>query len=493
MIASASPIYSGTAGDTGSGVQKIQVSVNGGSFSVAGVTCTSCNTASATWSFTPASPLIDGNHILLFRAVDNAGAFSTVVTRTLTVDTAVPTVAVTAGPAEASTVASARPAYSGTAGGTGSGVSEVDVSVDGGAFSTTGVACTGCNSASATWTYTPLSDLSDGPHTLAFRSVDVAGNISASVVRTVTVDTTAPTFDLLTAVAANPVVTATFSEPILCSSVHANGDQFLASVHGPAPVTGATCSGTASAAISVTLADAAATGDHVFLQLVGALTDPVGNAVSVPTTETTVATNVVPTVAVTAGPVDAAASADATPTYSGTAGDTDGVVSTMQVRIDVGGFSATGLTCTDCGTANATWSFTPASVLTDGAHTLTFRAVDDADGNSIDVTRTVTVDTGLPSPDDHPRAGHRLRHRLGLAHLLRRGERRGHRRQGGGRERGWRRLHHHRGDLHRLPDGRRPLELDPQPGPHRRPPHAGLPIRGPGRQRLGRRHPHRDR
>jgi hypothetical protein len=397
VTASASPIYSGTAGDSGSGVQKIQVSVNGSSFSVTGVTCTGCNTASATWSFTPASPLIDGAHILLFRAVDNAGAFSAVVTRTLTVDTAVPTVAVTAGPAEASAVASARPTYSGTAGGTGSGVSEVDVKVDGGAFSTTGVACTGCNSASATWSYTPLSNLSDGPHTLAFRSVDVAGNISASVVRTVTVDTTAPTFDLLTAVAANPVVTATFSEPILCSIVHTNGDQFLASVHGPEPVTAATCSGTASAAISVTLADAAATGDHVSLQLVGALTDPVGNAVSVPTTETTVATNVVPTVAVTAGPANAAATLDATPTYSGTAGDTDGIVSAMQVKVNVGTFSATGMTCTNCGTANATWTFTPASALADGTHTLTFRAVDNADGTSVDVTRTVTVDTGLPT------------------------------------------------------------------------------------------------
>ena len=172
--------------------------------------------------------------------MDLAGNVSVAVTRTVTVDTAVPTVAITGGPASASWTNSTTLTYSGTAGDSGTGVQAVQVSVNGAAFSTTGMACTNCGTASATWTFTPGAPLADGTYTFAFRSVDPAGNVSISASRTVTVDTLDPVFVSITAIAANPVVSATFDEPILCSSVDADGDEFTAFVGFlPEAVTGA--------------------------------------------------------------------------------------------------------------------------------------------------------------------------------------------------------------------------------------------------------------
>ena len=107
-----------------------------------------------------------------------------------------------------------------------------------------------------------------------------------------TVDTDAPDFSIIDA-GGSTSVTAVFDEAILCSSVHANGDQFLATVLGlPDQVTGAACSGTSSLAVILTLATAPATGNLVVVQLkeaVATVTDPAGNPAPTPTTRTTVA------------------------------------------------------------------------------------------------------------------------------------------------------------------------------------------------------------
>jgi hypothetical protein len=151
------------------------------------------------------------------------------------------------------------------------------------------VTCTNCNTASATWSWTPSPGLTSATHTLAFRSLDLAGNPSTSTSRTVTVDTIAPTFDSVTSEGANTAVTATFSEPILCSSVHTNSDQFLVTVLGlPVQLTGATCSGPTSTTIKLTLASAPATGNPVIGQLNGTVTDPAGNSAP-STSHTTIA------------------------------------------------------------------------------------------------------------------------------------------------------------------------------------------------------------
>src|SRR5206468_9034447 len=90
----------------------------------------------------------------------------------------------------------------GTAADTGSGVKKVAVSVDGGAA--INATCGSCGSAgSASWSWTPSHALADGRHTFQFRSVDVAGNVSASASRSITVDTVAqaaPVVDAFVAV-----------------------------------------------------------------------------------------------------------------------------------------------------------------------------------------------------------------------------------------------------------------------------------------------------
>jgi large repetitive protein len=172
-------------------------------------------------------------------------------------------------------------------------VKEVDVSLDGGGvFTTDGVTCSGCNTANATWSFTPESALADDTYTLVFRSIDLAGNTSANVTRTVTVDTDAPAFASIIAAGGSTSVTAVFDEAILCSSVHANGDQFLATVLlVPDQITAAACSGSSSTTVTLTLA-APAPGNSVSVQLQGTVTtvtDPAGNPAPTPTTRTTVA------------------------------------------------------------------------------------------------------------------------------------------------------------------------------------------------------------
>ena len=183
--------YAGSSIDPGGSVTRVETKVDGGAFSGTGVTCTNCGTPAATWSWTT-PPLTDGGHSLAFRAVDSDGNTSAVMVRTLTIDTEPPTLAISGGPADGSTTSDPAPSFSGTSSDAITAVTEVEASVDGAAFSTDGVTCNGCGSASATWTWSPLVPPGDGPHTFAFQALDTAGNVSAESVLTVTIDTTTP-------------------------------------------------------------------------------------------------------------------------------------------------------------------------------------------------------------------------------------------------------------------------------------------------------------
>jgi predicted heme/steroid binding protein len=232
----------------------------------------------------------------------------------------------------------------------------------------------------------------------AAKAADAAGNAntaSTSTDNTVTYDNTDPTFDSISTSAGSTTVRAVFSEPLSCASV-ASGD-FTAVIEGSGvTVNAATCGGSTDANIDLTLASAPAGGDSVDVTLTGTVTDPAGGSAA-GVTRTASASNFGPTVAVTSGPVDSSLSNDSTPTYGGTAADSDGTVSSVEVEIDGGSSSTSGVTCTSCGTAAATWSFTPGSALADGAHTLTFRSIDNAGASSSPVARSITVDTTAPT------------------------------------------------------------------------------------------------
>lgn len=95
-------------------------------------------------------------------------------------------------------------------------------------------------------------------------------------------------------------------------------------------------------------------------------------------------TDFAPQTSIANGPASGSATNDSTPTYAMSADEP----SSFQVRIDGGSF-------TGCASASCT-----PTALADGAHTLTFRAVDSDEAHHADLipaTRTITVDTHGPA------------------------------------------------------------------------------------------------
>jgi putative cell wall-binding protein len=302
-----------------------------------------------------------------------------------------PALNITGGPANDSVTNDTTPTYDGTAT-DDQNVASVEVKVDGGAFSNSGVACVGCGTADATWSFTPVTPMSAGNHTFTFRARDNLGLPSEEISRTLTIDTSAPVFDAIRAQAGNSTVTALFSEPLLCSSVSAS--DFTARVNNaPVTVNSASCAGSAASSVALALGAAPAGGQTAEVTLAGQVTDPAGNTATPTSRSATAGSGADPDIAVNSGPADNARTNDNTPTYAGTASDSDGLVVRVEVRLDGGSFSTAGVTCV-CGGPGAAWSYTP-SALADGRHTLEFRAVDSA-GGSDTATRTVIVDTVTP-------------------------------------------------------------------------------------------------
>jgi Big-like domain-containing protein/VCBS repeat protein/flagellar associated repeat protein len=71
--ADATPTYGGTATDADGVISTVLVSVD--FEDPVEADCTLCGTSAATWTFTPDSDLVEGEHFLLFFAIDNSGMF----------------------------------------------------------------------------------------------------------------------------------------------------------------------------------------------------------------------------------------------------------------------------------------------------------------------------------------------------------------------------------------------------------------------------------
>ncbi|HYT38247.1 MAG TPA: Ig-like domain-containing protein, partial [Acidimicrobiia bacterium] len=194
----------------------------------------------------------EAHHTFDIRAVDGDGASST-IERNYTVDLTPPDAALTGGPVDGGSGNDSTPTYAGTASDAG-GVAAVQVSVDGAALSVAGVACSGCGTPDATWTWTPPGALADGPHSFSFEAVDGAGFNSPALGRTLTIDTVAPNFVTL----AGPSLVAQFSEPLSCASVARN--DFSATVNGASSkLKSVTCSGALDDGIDIVLSGATLT------------------------------------------------------------------------------------------------------------------------------------------------------------------------------------------------------------------------------------------
>jgi glutamine cyclotransferase len=324
------------ASDATSGLGSVQYSLDGGALQVGNSTLIST----------------DGTHTVSFRAVDNAGNTTTSPTQTVKVDTIGPAITVTLPSADGTGgwYKTAPVTVTALAGDVTSGLSSIQYSVDGDALQA------GSSALIST----------DGLHTVSFRAVDNAGNTSNSSTQIVNVDTVVPTFAL--SVGGMSGSGGWYVSPINVDSGVADATSGLSNVQYSVD------SGAFQFGSSVTIS---ADGTHtVSFQA----TDKAGN-MSTSLTQTVKVDTTVPTFM---------------PSVSGTSGANGWYVSPIQVNSGAAD-SASGLGSIqyslDGGAFQAGSSVT---ISTDGAHTVSFRAIDNAGNVSISSTQTVEVDTTGP-------------------------------------------------------------------------------------------------
>ncbi|MGL5874241.1 MAG: Ig-like domain-containing protein [Xenococcaceae cyanobacterium] len=165
LIGINSPANSSTTNDTtptisGTGEVGSTVEIKDGETILDSVTVNDDNT----WSYTPSSPLSNGEHTITVTATDAAGnsANAQIV---VTIDTTAPTIDITS-PADESSTGDTTPTISGT-GEVGSTVEIKD-----GETILDSVTVNDDN----TWSYTPSSPLTYGSHTITVTATDPAGN-----------------------------------------------------------------------------------------------------------------------------------------------------------------------------------------------------------------------------------------------------------------------------------------------------------------------------
>ena len=213
----ATPGFCGTASDLGSGLQKVELSIqrgsgtywNGSAFASATEVFVPA-TGTATWNypFARTSFPAEGEYTIRVRSTDIAGNVETPATRTFAYDATVPSSSATFPAASSSYNAAAwnagcaTPGVCGTASDLVSGLQKVELSIrrgsgsywNGSAFASASevfLAATG----TAAWSYTlPATSFpADGQYTIRVRATDKAGNIQTPVARVFTYDGNGPT------------------------------------------------------------------------------------------------------------------------------------------------------------------------------------------------------------------------------------------------------------------------------------------------------------
>jgi len=362
VVASATPPISGTA----EGDSTVTVIIDG---TTAGTT-----TASPTgeWTFTPTTPLDDGDHTVVATATDAAGNVSPESDEvTFTVDATAPEAPEITSPGDGDVLPTATPQIAGTA----EPNALVTVIIDGEIAGTTTASPTG------NWTFIPGEPLDDGEHTVTATATDAVGNVSPEADEvTFTVDTAAPAAPVITSPAAGS--TTNDDTPAITGTAEPNSTVTVIIDGTPVGTTTADENGDWTFTPTTPLDD----GDHT---VSATATDAAGNAgpESEPVTFTVDTTP--PAAPVITSPDDGSSTADTTPTVSGTAEPG----STVYVIID--GIPSGSTTADE----NGDWTFTPTNPLTPGDHTITATATDAA-GNvgpaSSPVTVTVTAVTSTP-------------------------------------------------------------------------------------------------
>lgn len=356
------------------------------------------------WSFTPTTPLDDGSYSLRAYATDaagNASANSSVFA--FTVDTAGPGVPVvtsviddvaptTGALTSGNSTNDARPTFTGT----GDVGSTVHVIVDGNEIGTAVV------NAQGSWTFTPGTDLIDGPHAITFNATDAAGNVgTATAPFNLTVDTGVPSAPVISAAADNvgsiqtPLTSGQSTDdttPTLSGTATANATVTI--YENGQPVGTALADGTG--AWSFTPSTPLAAGSHTWTATV---TDAAGNISPASPGFTLVVDSTAPTAPVISQAIDDVGSITGPITSGQTTDDTvPRLVGTSEPFATVNIYEGTTLVGTGTADGSGSWSILLNTTLTEGAHSFTAQATDAAGNTSASsASFSLTIDTAPPA------------------------------------------------------------------------------------------------
>ncbi|HHA2300386.1 TPA: BapA/Bap/LapF family large adhesin [Enterobacter asburiae] len=356
------------------------------------------------WSFTPTTPLDDGSYSLRAYATDaagNASANSSVFA--FTVDTAGPGVPVVTsviddvGPVTGTLTSGnstndARPTFNGT----GDVGSTVHVIVDGSEIGTAVV------NAQGSWTFTPGTDLPDGPHAITFNATDAAGNVgTATAPFNLTVDTGVPSAPVISTAGDNvgsiqtPLSSGQSTDdttPTLNGTATANATVTV--YENGQPVGTVQADGTG--AWSFTPSTPLASGSHTWTATV---TDAAGNVSPTSPGFTLIVDTAAPNAPVISQAIDDVGSITGPLTSGQTTDDTvPRLVGTSEPFATVNIYEGTTLVGTGTADGNGSWSILLNTTLTAGAHSFTAQATDAAGNTSVSSTSfSLTVDTAPPA------------------------------------------------------------------------------------------------
>ncbi len=378
-------------------VEKIEVSINGGTWTE--VICTGCPGTSVTWAYNWTLP-VDGSYTIQSRATDSSTNVETSAAGiTVTVDRADPASSVT-DPAEASTLNNSSPdPYTVNGSATDNdGVASIEF-YDGSTWQPT--VCTGCPGTSVTWTYIWTLP-GDGGYTINSRSTDSAGNVETEGAgNSITISRTGPTVlstnpsNGASGVTPDSNVTITFDvNNINCATVDA------ATIASDSPGwTFSTCqidqplAGQTLAAYTTSGQNSATTYN---VNVTTGVQDNTGNPATAYAFSFTT-TDVDPPSSAITDPADSAVIDSNAPdplNITGTATD-NVIVSSIDVSINGGAWNPA--VCTGCPGENVVWSY-DWTLPADGSYTIQSRATDNSSNQETPAAgNIVTVDASVPS------------------------------------------------------------------------------------------------
>ena len=324
--------------------------------------------AVGTTSWNASVSLVAGLNTITVTALNTAGLSSTAVIA-VTLDSTLPTVSITAPTAGATFFTSIAPILLG-------GSAADNLSVASVSWSNAGTGGTGTATGTTSWTAS--IPLTSGPNVITVTSTDIAGNMSAPSVLTVTLDTVPPTVKITGPTPLPSIVTPATS---IALSGTASDNVAVQSV---------TCVNTTNGAVGVVTGTtswsvapiALVAGDNT---ITVTASDQAGNSTS--TSITVVQDSVAPTIAITSPTSSGTAFTNASPlSIGGTASD----------NVALASISWSNPAVPASGTATGTSVWSAAVPLVAGANPITVTATDTA-GNTSTAVLNVTLSTAAPT------------------------------------------------------------------------------------------------